>query len=234
MDKVRKQKLRKLEKILKIRFKDMNLLDKALTHTSYAHEILNNEEHYEKLEFLGDSVLSLVINEYLYNSLKNEPVGQLSRLKSLIVSDSSLYKLSEKLGLGAFLNLGKGEQQSGGNHKSSLLADIVESIIGAYYMDAGLKKVKKFILWMLTETIEWSMNIEEKKDSKSKLQEYMQKQYKISPEYYIIEVKGPEHNRVYEIGVRMNDRELGRGLASNKKDAEKIAAKNALYNLKKK
>ncbi len=229
--KERKKELKRVEKLLKIKFKNRMLLDKALTHTSYAHEVLHSEEHYEKLEFLGDSVLSLVINEYLYENLSDLPVGQLSRFKSLIVSDSSLYKISEGLGLGEFLNLGKGEQLSGGNHKSSLLADIMESIIGAYYLDSGLKKVKRLILRLLNDTIEHSMNIVEKKDYKSKLQEYSQKRFKISPEYYVINISGPEHSRIYKIGVKINGEELGEGTATNKKDAEKMAAKEALNKL---
>ncbi len=231
MNSERKKKLKELQKRLHIKFRSIDRLNEALTHISYSHEILRNESHYEKLEFLGDAVLSLVINEYLYKTLKNLPVGELAKFKSIIVSDFSLFKISESLFLGDYLNLGKGEKLSGGDKKSSILADVLEAIIGAYYLDSGLKKVRKFILSIFAETIKESINFKIEKDYKSKLQEFVQREYKVQPEYFIIGVYGPEHKKTYEIGVKIKGIEYGRGTGSSKKNAEKLAAKKALKNL---
>ena len=230
IEKERKKKLNKFQKKLKIKFKNLNLLNKALTHSSYAHEVYNNEEHNEKFEFLGDSLLSMTVVEYLYLNYTNLREGSLSKLKSYIVSEKVLYDISNEIQLNQYLLLGKGEERTGGRLKMSLVSDGVEALIGAFYIDSGLKKCKKFILRLFIDVIEQNSDFPNILDYKSELQKEIQRKYKQNPEYYLIEEDGPDHEKKFIIGVRINKKILGRGEGPNKRSAEREAAKNALEN----
>ncbi|MBU1075666.1 MAG: ribonuclease III [Spirochaetes bacterium] len=230
IDKNRKKELYNFFKILKIRFKDIGLLNKALTHSSYAHEMYSNEEHNEKFEFLGDSLLSMLIVEYLFLNYKTLREGDLSKLKSYIVSEEVLYSIAGNIELNKFLLLGKGEEITGGREKRSLISDALEGVIGAYYIDSGLKKCRALILRLFKEVIEHNITSDNIFDHKSELQKKIQKKYKSNPEYYLIEEDGPDHKKIFKVGVRLNSKVLGVGKGKNKRVAEKEAAKKALEN----
>ena len=231
IQKQRKKNLYKLQKNLKVKFKNLNLLNKALTHSSYAHEIYSNEEHSEKYEFLGDSLLSMIIVEHLFNTYTDLREGELSKLKSYIVSEDVLYNISQDVYLSEYLLLGKGEERTGGRTKKSLISDAIEAVIGTYYIDAGLKKCKKLVLRLFHEVMENNINSSNILDHKSELQKEIQKIYKKNPEYYLIEEEGPDHEKVFKVGVRMKNKTLGMGTGPNKRTAEKEAAKDALNKL---
>ncbi len=231
IDKNRKKKLKKFQKILKIRFKNLNLLDKSLTHSSYAHEIYNNEEHNEKFEFLGDSLLSVFIVEYIFFYYHTLREGDLSKLKSYIVSEDVLYDIALSINLNQFLLLGKGEEITGGRDKKSLISDALEAVICAYYMDSGMKKCKKVVLRLFKNVIESSNDFDNIMDYKSELQKAIQRVHKTNPEYYLIDEVGPAHKKIFKVGVRMNNKVLGIGEGPNKRVAEKEAAKKALEKL---
>ena len=231
IDKKRKKELHKFQKKLNIKFKNLNLLDKALTHSSYAHEVYNNEEHNEKFEFLGDSLLNVTIVEYLFMKFEDLREGDLSKLKSYVVSEEVLHEISQNIILNEYILLGKGEERTGGRSKKSLISDEIESLIGAFYIDSGLKKCKKFILSLFYDIIENTMNSRAILDHKSELQKKIQTIHKKNPEYYVIGADGPDHEKTFEVGVRLKDKILGIGKGPNKQTAEKEAAKDALHNL---
>lgn len=231
IDKNRKSQLSKFQKILKVKYKNLKLLDKALTHSSYAHEVYNNEEHNEKFEFLGDSLLSMIIVEHIFYNYGSLREGDLSKLKSYIVSEEVLYDIALSIELNQYLLLGKGEEMTGGRDKKSLISDALEAVIGAYYLDSGIKKCMNFVLNLFRKVIENNKDFTNIFDYKSELQKEIQKIYKINPEYYLIEEDGPDHKKIFKVGVRMNDKILGVGEGSNKRAAEKEAAKQALNNI---
>jgi len=225
--------LKEFERNIGIRFKDIHLLDQALTHSSYAHEIYSNEYHNEKLELLGDSVLSFVITDYLFRNVKKLGEGYLSYIKGYIVSESVLFTVAKEISLNEYILLGRGEKHSDGRNKVSLIADAMEALIGAYYFDSGITKVKNFILKYWKKLVkEAELNLEQVKDWKSRFQEMAQKFYKKNPEYFVINEKGPDHKKVFEIGVKIGDNVMGKGMGFSKKEAEKDAAKEAMEKLK--
>lgn len=231
LDKNRKQLLKQFQKSIKIKFKKYVLLDKALTHSSYAHEVYNNEEHNEKFEFLGDSLLSMIIVEYLFFHNEKLREGELSKLKSYIVSEEVLHNISLSISLNNFLLLGKGEELTGGRDKKSLISDALEAVIGAYYLDSGLKKCKKLILRLFKSEIDKNKDFNNIFDYKSELQKEVQRLHKANPEYYLIDEDGPDHKKTFKVGVRMNEEVLAEGKGPNKRAAEKQAAKKALKKL---
>ena len=230
--KERKKDLHEFQKILKIRFKNLNLLNQGLTHSSYAHETYNNEEHNEKFEFLGDSILSMFTVEYLFFKYTELREGDLSKLKSYIVSEEVLYNVSKKIDLNKYLLLGRGEERTGGRMKKSLISDALEAIIGAYYIDSGLKKSKKLILKIFFDVIKDYNGFPSILDYKSELQKDIQKVHKKNPEYYLIKTTGPDHEKTFKVGVRVNKKVLGIGEGYNKQSAEKEAAKDAIKSLR--
>lgn len=213
-----------LEKELNINFNNKELLLEALTHKSYAFE--NAVEYYnERLEFLGDAVLSLIISDYFYKSFPEMNEGDLSKTRAKLVSKDACFQYAQKINLGEYLLLGKGEEASRGRKKSSNLANAFEAFLGAIYLDKGFVYVYEFIQNIID--IEASLpkaNI----DFKSELQQYTQKLYKILPKYIIHTEKGPAHNKDFEIHVLLNDKTVGIGTGKTKKEAEQLAAKDAL------
>jgi len=230
LDLARRKELKLFEKLCHIRFKSLALLNLAFCHRSYAHESNTSVSSNERLEFLGDSVLGLIISEYLYHTLPDKNEGELAKIKSFVVSEESLSSLAQQIRVDNYILIGKGEEYSGGRSKKTLLADALEAIIGAYYIDAGYEAVKKFVLGLLTPEIEKVVQDKHKKDYKSLLQEYVQKRYKTYPRYVVVEKKGPDHDRTFVIEVLINNKCYGKGLGKNKKEAEQQAAGIA-YNL---
>lgn len=223
----KKEFLEKLEKKIGIKFKNKAILLNACLHASYANEQklpINNE----KLEFLGDAVLSLVISDFLYKKTQADGEGALARAKSIIASEDSLARCAENLGLNEFLLLGKGASKEERGKKSNL-ADFLEAIIGAIYLEKGFRTVKKFIedhLLLSPEKIDFI-----KHDPKSALQELLVKKYHHQPKYRLISVSGPPHDRQFEVAVYLRDKMIGKGKGSSKKEAEKNAAMDALTRL---
>jgi len=226
----RKKELKSFLKDIKISFKNFKLLNVSLSHKSYINET-NMTENNEKLEFLGDSILGFVITDYLYKSYPTLNEGDLARIKSFVVSEDLLSKLAKDINLNKYILIGKGEEQSGGRNKKTILADTYEAFLGAYYLDSNLEKVKKFILKYFIKEIDLVIAGKHEKDYKTLLQEFCQKKYKVCPVYNLYNEEGPEHNKTFFIEVLVNNNVVGRGFGRSKKDAEKEAAKNAYLKL---
>ena len=208
---------------LNISYNNIDLYSQAFTHTSYANEV--KCESYERLEFLGDAILELIISEYLYKNTSYEE-GKMTKLRSHYVCEHALYEYSVKLGLNDYIKLGKGQLEQDGKHCKAIVADIFESFIAAMFLDSGLKEVKKFIYNYVIPIIE-SNTLDFFSDYKSKLQEFVQTDKK-SLEYILVNEEGPAHNKTFEIEVRINGILYGKGIAKSKKEAEQMAAKDAL------
>ena len=208
---------------LNICYDNIDIYNQAFTHTSYANEM--KCESYERLEFLGDAILELIISEYLYKNTDYEE-GRMTKLRSHYVCENALYEYSVKLGLNEYIKLGKGQQEQDGKHCKAIVADIFESFIAAIYLDSGLNEVKKFIYKYVIPIIE-SNTLDFFNDYKSKLQEFVQTDKK-SLEYILVNEIGPAHNKTFEIEVRINGILYGKGCAKSKKEAEQLAARDAL------
>ncbi|MEW6040685.1 MAG: ribonuclease III [Elusimicrobiota bacterium] len=216
-----------IEQILGIKFKNKQLLREALTHKSYAIEKGLNYWN-ERMEFLGDSVLSSIIAEYLYLKYPDSDEGYLSQLRSQIVSRKTLADWSREYNLGKFLMLSRGEESTGGREKETMLSNVLEAVIGAIYLDSGYEKAKEFIQKYLTER-----DITLATDYKSKLQEIIQAKYKMLPQYKVLSEYGPEHKKIFKIGVNFRKKVISYGTGKSKKEAEQNAAKHALKYLTK-
>lgn len=211
-----------LEK-LEIPYKNIKLYENALTHTSYANE--NGVKSYERLEYLGDAVLELIISEYLYKNTEYEE-GKMTKYRSNYVCENANYEYSTRLGLNEYLRLGHGEEERGGKYKKAIVADIFESFIGAMYLDLGYEEAKKFIYKHVIPLIE-DKTIDFFDDYKSVLQELVQTDKK-SLEYIIIDEQGPAHDKTFTVEVKIDNIVYGKGSAHSKKEAEQIAAHDAL------
>jgi ribonuclease-3 len=211
-------------------FRDEELLTRALTHKSFANE--NRLAHHnERMEFLGDAVLNLVVSEYLMETCPEMSEGDLSRLRAAVVSEPSLAAVSRGIGLGEFLLLGKGEEQTGGRNKDSLLADSLEALIASVYLDAGQEEARSFVLAFFEEKIRTTCSARATLDYKTELQELCQERLKILPEYRVVSETGPDHQKLFEVELSIRGEVLGRGAGRSKKEAEQRAAKEALEKL---
>ncbi|MCF7938874.1 MAG: ribonuclease III [Spirochaetales bacterium] len=224
IDSERKKELQLFEKHAGIRFRRLELLNLAFSHRSFANENPGKYGNNEKLEFLGDSVLGLVVCDYLFMELPEKAEGDLARIKSFVVSEDSLAQISRELRVDNFILIGKGEEYSGGRLKKALLADALEAIIGAYYLDSGFKASKKFILKYLVPEIDKVLQNKHKKDYKTLLQEYVQKNFRTYPRYNLVKKEGPDHDRTFVMEVIIQDKKYGPGNGKNKKEAEQSAA----------
>ena len=213
----------KLEEKIKYDFSDKELLLTALTHSSYHNEHKKDSECNERLEFLGDSVLSVICSEFLYSKAKGDE-GDLSRLRAALVCEEALCEYASEIGLGTYIYLGKGEQK-GGRMRPSILADATEALLGAIYLDGGLRHAKKFILPFLKEKYS---SIRNARDYKSILQEVIQKNPVEKLSYSIVSEQGPAHDRVFVCAAYINSNEMTTGTGKTKKAAEQEAAKNLL------
>ena len=229
-----RQNLPQIEEILGTPFENQNLLILAFTHRSFVNE--NREEidqHNERLEFLGDSVLGLAVAEFLYRRLPACPEGQLSQHRSRIVDAGSCARYLKKLGLGSYILLGKGERFSSaaeGKAKESILADAFEALIGAIYLDGGISVVRAFLLHHFESDFEESIG-SPSRNYKAELQDYSQKKFQKPPQYRVIEESGPDHAKIFHIAVSIDDSVRGIGMGSSKKEAEQRAAFEALSKL---
>ncbi|WP_245584608.1 ribonuclease III [Spirochaeta cellobiosiphila] len=220
----RKKELSLFEKHAEIRFRRLELLNLAFSHRSYANENPSKTDNNEKLEFLGDSVLGLVVADYLFQILPDKAEGDLARIKSFVVSEDSLAIIAKQLKVDNYILIGKGEEYSGGRNKKAILADAMEAIFGAYYLDSGLKSCRKFILKHLIPEITKVLENKHKKDYKTLLQEFAQKKFKSYPRYALVKKTGPDHNKTFWIQVSVGGEIFGPGTGKNKKEAEQNAA----------
>lgn len=221
--------INKVEESIGYKFKNKDLLINALTHTSYAHE--NNKESNEKLEFLGDSILEFVSSKYIYNKYPNLQEGEMTKVRATVVCEESLYKIAKLHGFGEFLFLGRSEVKTGGKNRPAILADSVEAVIAAIYLDGGLQEVDKFIIENLDKEIEKATKHVGDKDYKTVLQEKLQEHGEVKIEYEIINETGPDHDKYFEAQVKCNGKILAQGKGKSKKEAHMHAAKKALENL---
>ncbi len=232
ISKERQRKLAAFQKSLGIKFRDLTLLNTALSHKSFTNEIGTELENNEKLEFLGDAVLGLVVSQYLYEQHLYYREGSLARIKSYVVSESTLFNVGKKIGIKEYLLLGRGEEKSGGRNRKSLISDSVEALIGAYYIDSGFKNAKRFVEKLFIDEIIKVEENKHEKDYKSILQEFSQKRFKIIPQYSVINTEGPDHKRKFFVNVKVKKKTYGPGVGDSKKQAEQEAAHMALIALK--
>lgn len=227
-------KLIQIQNKLEYKFKNVNLLEVAFSHTSYAHEKSENTKSNERLEFLGDTVLNLVISERIYMHNPEISEGNMSKIRSTVVCEDTLYEAALKLKYNEFIMLGVGEERLGGRNKASILADAFEAVIAAIYLDAGFETAKDFILRNLGQVTDEAIGKIGQKDHKTKLQEILQKNSTEKISYEIIEESGPAHKREYIAVVKLGDKILGKGQGTSKKEAEQDAADMALSTIRKK
>ncbi|MBV1816581.1 ribonuclease III [Anaerosalibacter bizertensis] len=229
----REKAMCQLQNELNFIFKDITLLNGALTHSSYANEHRKtNMIHNERLEFLGDSVLNLAVSDYIYKKYPYYPEGNLTKIRATVVCESALALIAKKIKLGDYLLLGKGEEATGGRNRDSILADALEALIGAMYLDKGFRDVQRFVIRLLEkEIIEASKKGELFIDYKTKLQETLQRNRKASIEYKIVKEEGPDHDKKFHILALIDKEEFGRGYGRSKKEAEQRAAKEVLIRM---
>ncbi|MFD3156531.1 ribonuclease III [Haloimpatiens sp. FM7330] len=227
MEYSRKNILMELEEKIGVKFENKNLLEIALTHSSYVNHKKNTKFN-ERLEFLGDAVLELTISEYLFKEYNKKDEGDLTKIRALIVCENSLYQIAKKWELGKYINMSKGEELTGGRTRVSILSDCVEAIIAAIYLDKGFECAKEFIVCTFDENIKKAVNNEIILDYKTKLQEDIQQRGEISIMYNLVKHEGPPHRRKFYVDVIVDDKILGNGNGYSKKEAEQNAAKKAL------
>ena len=214
-----------LESIIGYTFKNPELLEIALTHTSYANESRTPVKHNERLEFLGDSVLQIVSADYLFHAYADRPEGDLTRIRASLVSESALFQFAQEIDLGEYLRLGRGEERCGGRTRPSVVSDAFEAVIAALYLDGGMEVARKFILPFITE----GKTAED--DYKTRLQEVVQQDPSAVLKYEVTGETGPDHNKQFTVCVWRNGELLAEGKGRSKKAAEQHAAKVALEKL---
>lgn len=220
-------RLMSLAKKLGVEFSDLKLLNQALTHTSYANEHNMKKAHNERLEFLGDAVLELASSTYLFQHFPDMAEGDMTRARASLVCEDSLAEIAKKYNIGEYLLLSKGEDLNGGRKRNSILADAVESVIGALYLDRGWNIALQFVCDKLGPQFESIQQGFITRDFKSILQEYIQAQGKVL-KYNLVKAEGPSHATTFTMSVAVDERELGRGCGNSKKNAEQKAAREAL------
>ena len=219
--------MEQLEKLINYKFKNKNYLNTAVTHSSYANESKGEVVCNERLEFLGDSVLSIVVSDYIFKNCPNMPEGDLTKLRASLVCEKSLAVYAQSIKLGTFLNLSRGERHSGGDNRASILADAFEALIAAIYLDGGLENARKFVLNFVVPDIK-NPKPRNFKDYKTSLQEIVQKNPEERLEYVLAGQSGPDHNKHFIVQVKLNSNVIGKGGGKSKKEAEQQAAREAL------
>jgi len=215
-----------LEERIEYRFKDKQLLHEALSHSSYANEGKKKRSN-ERLEFLGDSVLSIIVAQHLFLHYTHLPEGELTKMRAALVCEKSLHEFALQFGLNEFLLLGKGEEMTGGRERPSIIADAFEALLAAIYLDGGMDQATEFVLRFIPE----HLNPKQAKglnDYKTTLQEIIQQNREEKVEYVLIGESGPDHNKTFEVEVHLNSNVIGKGKGKSKKQAEQLAAKEAL------
>ena len=216
----------KLEEDIGYKFNDVLLLNKAFTHRSYAYE--NKVESNEKLEFLGDAILEVTISKYLYKNYQKLKEGEMTKVRATVVCEQSLYEVAKKHNFSDFLNLGKSELANNGKERIAILADSVEAVIAAIYLDSNMENAEKFILTNLTDAVEIASKHVGMKDYKTVLQEKLQAKGSVHIEYLTIDEKGPDHAKIFTVELKVNGKVETYGTGKSKKEAEMQAAKKAL------
>jgi ribonuclease-3 len=225
---MKKNDFKDLEKSIGLKFKNLSLLETALTHRSYLNEHKNILENNERLEFLGDAVLELIVSEFLYSMYPDRPEGDLTSFRSALVKTDSLAHSARELDIGKNIRMSKGEEENGGREKSYILANTFEAILGAIYLDHGYEICKNFISRILLPKIEQIVEYRLDIDSKTKMQELAQSVFKLTPAYDVIKEEGPDHNKVFTVVVKLDDKIVGQGQGSSKQRAEEQAAKEGI------
>ena len=221
--------MKELETKLQYTFRDPSLLEQALCHSSYANERRSRHtQSNERLEFLGDSILGLVTAEFLYRQRPDWPEGELTRSRAALVCEKSLHKIALELGLGEYLRLGRGEESGGGRNRPSILADAVEAIIAAVYLDGGMEEASALIRRCLLDAAREERPEKRNQDYKTVLQELIQRHPEQALTYGLLDEQGPDHAKVFTMEVRVEGKRLGQGTGRSKKEAEQAAAKAAL------
>ena len=215
------------ENIIKYEFYNKEYIIEALTHSSYSNENKSFPFN-ERLEFLGDSVLGIVISDYLFNNEKDLPEGELTKLRANIVCEESLSEVAKDINLGSHMLFGKGEEATGGRERVSILADAFEAVIAAIYLDGGIERAKEFVLNFMKNIINDSIKGKIFRDYKTHLQEILQSKGQVNISYEIVNEKGPDHNKTFIMQVISNENILGIGEGKSKKEAEQAAAKQAI------
>ena len=212
-------------------FKDKELLKTALTHSSYANE--KHTRNNERLEFLGDSVLSIIISDYIFHKMKNVNEGDLSKFRATLVCEASLAEVAKKISLSELVFLGRGEEKTGGRHRPSVISDAFEAVLGAIYLDSGLETAREWVLGLMTDRIELVLSGGLYSDYKTTLQELVQRDGRSAVTYKTISEDGSEHNRRFTVQVEINGKPRGTASGRSKKEAEQKAAEQLLGRLKK-
>lgn len=225
--------IKNLEHKLKLKFKSISLLQNALVHRSYINERQGTGlKSNERMEFLGDAVLSAVVSHLLITRFPEMDEGGLSKLRARLVNESTLSSIARELDIGQHILLGRGEEITGGREKPSILADAYEAIIAAIYLDSGFNKAFKFVASRFEKLLEEFPASEISRDYKTEFQEYIQDIFKTSPKYCLVKESGPEHDKIFEVKVLIKGEDFGKGIGRSKKEAEQNAAKNAMERLK--
>lgn len=220
-----------LQKTIGCAFSDQQLLALALTHRSYANEHRLSRNN-ERLEFLGDAVLNLIISEHLVRISPGSTEGDLSRIRASVVSEPALASIARGIGLGGYLLLGRGEDQSGGRDKDSVLSDSMEALLAAVYLDAGKEQAEQFVLRFFSSLVGAALETQSASDHKTELQELCQERLKVLPEYRIVSESGPDHQKQFTVEISVKGAAYGRGSGRSKKEAEQRAAREALEQLR--
>jgi len=225
---MRNENINEFYECLGYEFKDENLITEALTHKSYTREYNN-----ERLEFLGDAVLDLVVGEFLFNEFKDSEEGTLSKLRAALVNENSFTKLANEIRLGEFIYISPAEEHNNGRNKSSILSNAFEAVMGAMYLEAGLEKVREITLDLIFKVYKKIDPDKLLKDYKTTLQEITQAHFGCTPDYRLLSSTGPDHKKEFEIGVFINDKLYSKAKGHSKKVAQQNAAKDAIKALKK-
>lgn len=219
--------MRKFEDVIHYNFKDISLLEEALSHSSFANENKKIRNSNERLEFLGDSVLSIVVSDYLFRQFPHFSEGELTKIRASLVCEKALYHFAQQIDLGDYLYLGKGEEHTGGRERPSILADAFEAVIAAVYLDGGMDAVRLYIMSFMPKHIDSKKSITFN-DYKTILQEIIQQNPEEKIEYVMKAETGPDHDKAFAVQVRLNSNVIGNGVGHSKKQAEQMAAKEAL------
>ncbi|BCW98743.1 MAG: ribonuclease 3 [Armatimonadota bacterium] len=221
------EELRALQQRLGVEISDLELLRQALTHRSFLGETTGFQSN-ERLEFLGDSVLGLVVAEYLYHHLEGRPEGDLSRARAVAVSEPTLAEAARSLDLQSALQVSTGERLSGGLDRDSILSDTYEAVVAVIYLDRGLDAAREFVLRTLSDVLHRIEEGSHLRDFKSQLQQLTQARHRVTPRYHVVQESGADHDKTFVVEVEVNGKRLGRGVGKSKKQAEQAAAEQAL------
>jgi ribonuclease-3 len=217
-----------LEKNIGIVFKNKSLLNTALTHRSYLNEHRSVSENNERLEFLGDAVLELIVSDFLYIKYPDRPEGELTSFRSALVRTDSLASSAKDLGIGKYLRMSRGEEESGGRDKDYLLANTFEAILGAIYLDHGYDSCKEFVSKTLFPKLDNIVKNRLDIDNKTKMQELSQSVFKLTPTYEVIKEDGPDHNKIFTVVIKLDEKIVGEGKGASKQKAEEQAASEGI------